>query len=90
MKLNGSIGIVKNMTKDWSRVNFTITINYAADLEKAIQVMKDVANQMQNELEWQNLFMEPLVILGVNEVAHTGVLIRGLIKTVASQHWPVG
>ncbi|MGC9523994.1 MAG: mechanosensitive ion channel family protein [Limnospira sp.] len=87
---NGLVGVVRNMTKNWSRVNFTISIGYAADIEKAIEVMKNVAKEMQEESEWEDLFLEPLSILGVEEVAHTGVVIRGLIKTKPSQQWAVG
>jgi len=87
---NGLVGIVRNMTKNWSRVNFTISISYAANIEQAIEVMKKVANEMQEESEWEDLFLEPLSILGVEEVAHTGIVIRGLIKTKPSQQWAVG
>jgi small conductance mechanosensitive channel len=87
---NSKISSVINKTKYWSRVNFTIRIAWNQDIDKAIAVMSQVADQMQSEPEWGERFLEPAQILGVDEVSHEGILIHLLIKTQPNEQWNVG
>ncbi len=87
---NSQISTVINHTKDWSRVNFTIKIAWYEDIKKAIDIMINVAQEMQNEPQWSGKFLEPLEVLGVDEVSHEGILIRVLIRTKPLEHWPLG
>ncbi len=86
---NSFIGTVINMTKDWSRVNFSIKVAYDTDVNKAKEILQQVADQIQREPEWQDKILEAATILGVDEVSHEGILIRMLIKTAPSQQWAV-
>uniref|UniRef100_UPI0018E51D92 mechanosensitive ion channel family protein n=1 Tax=Cyanothece sp. BG0011 TaxID=2082950 RepID=UPI0018E51D92 len=87
---NSQISTVINHTKDWSRVNFTIKIAWYEDIKKAIDIMINVAKEMQKEPQWSDKFLEPLEVLGVDEVSHEGILIRVLIRTKPLEHWPLG
>lgn len=87
---NGSITVVKNLTKNWSRVNFTIEVAYDADIKQVLQLLREVFEQMYAEPEWGEKIVEPIVVLGVDEVSHTGMLIRIWIKTLPLQQWLVG
>ncbi|MGK7874048.1 MAG: mechanosensitive ion channel family protein [Xenococcaceae cyanobacterium] len=87
---NSKISAVINNTKYWSRVNFTIKIAWDEDINKAIEVMTQVANQMQSEPEWEEKFLEPAEILGVDEVSNEGIVIHLLIKTQPKEQWSVG
>jgi len=87
---NRRIDSVINMTKYWSRVNFMIKIAWNEDIDRAIEVMTQVANQMQSESQWNEYFLEPVEVLGVEEVSHEGILIHLLIKTAPAKHWPLG
>ena len=87
---NRKIDSVINMTKYWSRVNFMIKIAWNEDIDRAIEVMTQVANQMQSEPQWSEYFIETVEVLGVEEVSHEGILIHLLIKTAPAKHWPVG
>ena len=87
---NSSIGIVRNMSNGWSRVNFAIEVSYSADEEKVIHIMKQVANQLYHDREWQQYILEPPEVLGIDNISHKGTLIRLLIKTQPIQQWSVG
>ena len=87
---NGQISTVENLTKDWSRVDFVIEIAYDADTQKAIEIIEQVAQQMQSEPQWQDTILEPATILGVDRVAHTGVTIQVWLKTQPIKQWAVG
>ncbi|MBS0017295.1 MAG: mechanosensitive ion channel family protein [Arthrospira sp. SH-MAG29] len=87
---NGSISTVENMTKNWSRVNFTIEVAYDSDIRKAMEVMKQVGEEMLQEPYWRNLILELPQVLGVDEVSHRGMLVRIWITTQPVKQWEVG
>lgn len=86
---NGKISSVINMSKDWSRVNFTIKIAWDADLKKTIQIMQQIDKELQNEPQWREKILEPLEILGIDEISHEGILIHALMKTQPKEQWSV-
>ena len=45
---------------------------------------------MYNDSQWQEQIIEAPEILGIDNISHTGILIRLLIKTQPLQQWPVG
>jgi len=86
---NGSVDIVRNMTKDWSRVNFSVVIAYDADLNRAMELIEETASAMKKEPAWENIITDDLQMLGVDELSHQGVLIRALIRTQPIRQWDV-
>lgn len=86
---NGSIGRVRNMSNGWSRVRFELEVNYNSDVDHVMDVMKQIACEMYEDPNWQELLLEPPEMLGVNNLAHTGIRILILIKTKPLQQWPV-
>ncbi|MDJ0898269.1 MAG: mechanosensitive ion channel family protein [Xenococcus sp. MO_188.B8] len=87
---NGQISLVKNKTKDWSRTEFKIEISANSDPVKAIQILQEVGSQMQQDPEWQETILEPVNILGIDQVSHQGILIQVWIKTQPMKQWSVG
>lgn len=86
---NGSISTVRNLSNGWSRVNFEIEVSYETDVDQAMQVMESVIEEMRSEAEWGDRILEPAEMLGVDKLAHTGILIRIWIKTRPLQQWNV-
>ncbi|MGY6530540.1 MAG: mechanosensitive ion channel family protein [Cyanobacterium sp.] len=87
---NGHISTVVNMTKNWSRVNFTIEIAWDQDIKTATNLIQEVAQTLCDEEEWQEKILEPADILGIEKVSHDGIMIRLLIKTLPAEQWAVG
>lgn len=87
---NGNISTVVNMTKNWSRVNFTIEIAWNEDIKTATNLIQEVAEKMYEEEKWQEKILEPADILGIEKVSHDGIMIRLLIKTLPAEQWAVG
>ncbi|MGH2413583.1 MAG: mechanosensitive ion channel family protein, partial [Microcystaceae cyanobacterium] len=50
---NGIVGIVHNQSKDWSQVNLTIQVSYGTDVDEALTVINDVAQQLYGDSQWQ-------------------------------------
>ena len=87
---NGQISTVENLTKEWSRVDFTIEIAYDADVKQALEIIRIVADTLGADPLWQDKILEPASILGVDHISHTGILLQVWIKTRAMHQWAVG
>ena len=86
---NSSISTVHNLTKDWSRINFSVEVAHEADLDRAIEVVRQTAEDLQRDTEWRERILQPADILGVNNIAHTGIELVIWIRTQPGQQWSV-
>ena len=87
---NGQIAVVSNLTRTWSRIDFTVAIAYGSALDRAIEVVSEVAQQFYREPKWAPLIAGPPEILGVESFSQAGVVIRVWIVTPPLQQYPVG
>ncbi|MCS6812912.1 MAG: mechanosensitive ion channel [Cyanobacteria bacterium] len=87
---NSTIAQVENLTRSWSRVDFTIEVAYDSDVNHVLDVTRQVGHDLYVDPDWHELFVEAPEVLGVDRLAHTGILIRVWIKTQPLQQWAVG
>ncbi len=87
---NSSITQVENLTRNWSRVNFTITIAHAKDLDLALKLLTDIGQKMHQDVQWREQIVEAPEVLGVDEINYEGLLIRVWISTEPLQQWSIG
>ncbi|HEY9762985.1 MAG TPA: mechanosensitive ion channel family protein [Trichocoleus sp.] len=86
---NGTISVVRNLSKDWSRVDLNIELAYSTDPDHALNVIRQLAQNLYQDPEWQAKMPEPPEVLGIEQVTHMGMLIRVWIKTLPLQQWVV-
>ncbi|MBW4553542.1 MAG: mechanosensitive ion channel family protein [Aphanocapsa sp. GSE-SYN-MK-11-07L] len=86
---NSAITQVENLTRHWSRVDLGIEVPYLADVQVALGILKDVGNQLYTEPAWRDRILESPEVLGVDDLALTGTLLRVWIKTAPLQQWKV-
>lgn len=87
---NSSISTVHNLTKDWSRIVFTVEISPKADVDKALSIVRETACGMQNDPEWQDSVIDPINVLGVNNISYNGIEIVLWFKTEAGKQFAIG
>jgi len=87
---NGDIGAIVNLTYGWSRAVIDVGIAYKENVDRAIEVISDVALKMAEEAEWKEVITEPPSILGVDSMSDSSVNIRCWIKTQPLSQWSVG
>jgi small-conductance mechanosensitive channel len=87
---NSNITQVKNLTRSWSRVAFSIDVAYQTDPDKALQVLRDVAQKMYDDPEWHDKIVAEPNVLGIDSVSHSGITITTWIQTKPAQQWAVG
>ncbi|MGJ3247006.1 MAG: mechanosensitive ion channel family protein [Elainellaceae cyanobacterium] len=86
---NGSITVVQNLTKEWSRVDLLIDVDHSADIDKAIAVIERVATEMTKDDKWKHLILEPPLLLGVDQLNYVGATVRMWIKTQPLKQWDI-
>lgn len=84
---NGQITTATVLTRRWSRAHLDISIAYKDDIDKAINIIKKVADDMYSEFP-EKIIAEPEV-LGVNCLNNSSVDIKLIIKTKPGEQWSV-
>ncbi len=87
---NSAIAIVQNLSKDWARVDLTIQISYETDPDRALAVLQKLSQEIYTEPEWRSKILELPEVLGIDDLQHSGMLIRIWIKTQPLEQWAVG
>ncbi len=87
---NSTITYVSNLTRLWSRVDFSVVVAYENDPKQVLSVLQQVCNQLYREPEWRDRLPEPPTVLGIDDLSHTGMLVRVWLKTAPMQQWIVG
>jgi small conductance mechanosensitive channel len=82
---NGQITMVTAFTKEWSRAHLDIGIAYKEDVDTAIKIIKETADQMHEEFP-EKIIADPEV-LGVNELGDSSVVIKIIMNTAPAQQW---
>ncbi len=86
---NGEVRIVTNMTKDWSRVVINVGVPYEEDVDRAIEVLRQVAAEVAADEELSKQILEPPEVLGVEAVDEQKVTIQLWVKTLPAKQWAV-
>ncbi|MGB7439467.1 MAG: mechanosensitive ion channel family protein [Coleofasciculaceae cyanobacterium] len=86
---NSEIRIVGNLSSNWSRADLMIPVAYQADVDKALELVNKIAQQMSEEKDWRSYILEPPLLLGVDDFGERGFVIRMWIKTQPLKQWDV-
>ena len=86
---NGTIDVVTNMTKDYSRYVFDIGVAYREDVDEVIEVIKKVDESMRNDPNFGSDILEPIEILGLDQFADSAVVIKARTMTKPIKQWGV-
>ena len=84
---NGSIAMVSNLTRGWSRAVVDVSVGYAGDLDRALAVVRDELARFQADPGWAARFEGTSEVLGVEKLGDTGLTIRTLVRTAAGSQW---
>lgn len=87
---NGKINTVSNMTKGWSAMIFDIGVAYKENLDRVMEVMSEVAEDLRQDQKFKSLILEPMEIFGLDSFGDSALVIKARIKTKPIQQWVVG
>ncbi|WGV25736.1 mechanosensitive ion channel family protein [Halotia branconii] len=86
---NSEIKVVANLSSRWSRADLTIPVSYQTDIDHALQLIQNVASQMDQDPQWQYQILETPQVLGIDNFGDRGLMIRVWIKTQPLKQWDV-
>ncbi len=86
---NGEIRRVGNMSQQWARALLDIDVAYDTDLDRAMAVVKEVADEVFLADEWKVDVLEEPEVWGVQALGADGITIRLVVKTQPGQQWKV-
>ncbi len=87
---NGMIDVITNMTKDYSRYVFNIGVAYRENVDRVIEVIREVDEDLRADANFSPHILEPIEILGLDQFADSAVIIKARTKTAPIQQWTVG
>ncbi len=87
---NGQIGVVTNMTKEFSHYVFDIGVAYREDVDRVMAVVREVGEDLKADTEFAEDILEPIEILGLDKFADSAVVIKARIKTKPIKQWGIG
>ena len=86
---NGEIKAASNFTKGYSRVNLNISVAYGEDLDRVIDVINRVCEEMANDPKWKADFITTPQVLRVDNLGDSGIDIKILGDTKPIRQWDV-
>jgi small-conductance mechanosensitive channel len=86
---NGEIRVATNYTKQISRVNLDISVSYDTDIDRAIQVINGVGQQMAQDPAWAAALVSPPRALRIENLGESSVDIKVAGETKPSRQWDV-
>lgn len=82
--------VLHNMTKSFSYYVFDLQVSYGSDLDAALSIMKRVGARLKADPDFADKILEPIEVVGVDNLADSGVVLKARIKTQPLQQWTVG
>lgn len=86
---NGEIKRVGNKSQQWSRAVLDVPVDYDTDISKAMTVIKETADAMWHDEEWNEAILAEPEVWGVEELTPSSVKIRLVVQTLPLEQWRV-
>lgn len=87
---HGSVTTLANRTMYWSAYVMDIGISYAMDIDRTIQVMHSVYQDLASDPVFAAKILEPIEVFGVDRYGASEIVIKARIKTRPIEQWNVG
>jgi small-conductance mechanosensitive channel len=80
---NGGINTVANLSKEWMRVVLDFEIDYTSEVDRAMQVMLETAQQLSDERSDE--ILEAPTMQGIEKVSGGNLVLRLVLKTIPAK-----
>jgi small conductance mechanosensitive channel len=87
---NGGINTLSNLTHNFSFYLFDIGVAYKEDVDRVIEILKKLSDEVMVDPTYGPEILEPLEILGLDKFADSAIIIKARIKTKPIKQWMVG
>lgn len=84
---NSQITTVANLARDYSVATINVSVDFSADPDKVLALLKDVAMGVRNDPAYSDVFISDPVLLGVDTIKGSQVIYPVQLKTKADKQW---
>jgi small conductance mechanosensitive channel len=84
---NSQITNVANLTRDYSLATINVAVDFSADPDKTMQVLKAAAMSVRNDPAFSSVYLADPTLLGVDSIKGSQVIYPVQLKTKANQQW---
>ncbi len=84
---NSQITTVANLTRDYSLATINVSVDFSANPDDVMQVLRDAAMSVRNDPTYKNVYLADPVLLGVDAIKGSQVIYPVQLKTKANQQW---
>jgi small conductance mechanosensitive channel len=81
---------VKNLTRDFAHVVARITISYREDIDRVVDILRGVSDELMADDNLAPLILDPFDYLGVDALGEYWVVLLLRIRTLPLKQWVVG
>lgn len=78
---HSTVTSVVNHSRNWSRVDYRVSVDPGADMQKAVATVRRAIHEVAQEDQWRGVALEPVEWIGVDALSRDGVVIRASMKT---------
>ncbi len=78
---------VVNSSRNWSRVDYRITIAVNADVRKAIEVVRATLEALKDDEAWSDAVIDPIEWIGVESLSAGGTTLRFVMRTAPLEQY---
>jgi len=86
---NGSISLVSNMTRGWSRSIVNIGVGYSSDVDMVETIVTRVGTELFADEKWAEILDEAPAFVGVVELGDSSVVVRLACVVRPGNQWGV-
>jgi moderate conductance mechanosensitive channel len=84
---NSQITTVANLSADFSVATINVNVDFSADPDEVMKLLKQVAMDVRNTEEFKNVFLQDPQVLGVDSVKGSQVIFPVVFKTLPNQQY---
>ncbi len=84
---NGEIRVASNYARHFARVNLDIPVSYDTDLEKAMEIINQVGQEIFEDVNWKDRMITPPKAIRVNKWGDSSIDIRVMGDVKPMEQW---
>jgi small conductance mechanosensitive channel len=84
---NSQITTVANLTRDYSLATINVSVDFSANPDEVMALLKDVAMSVRNDPAYKDVYLADPVLLGVDSIKGSQVIYPVQLKTKPNQQW---
>ena len=84
---NSQITTVANLTRDFSVATINVSVDFSANPDEVMALLKSVAMGVRNDPAYQDVFLADPTLLGVDAIKGSQVIYPVQLRTKANQQW---